>query len=287
MRAISYRFLHSLNLTSKNVVYVEGGLGSQLYGVMLGIARRECEPTVRIDTSYFLDEPKHPTPDGSGLVRWPWELHRYGISATDFDMKRHRFSIRLSARHQMELESEYLPRLTDRSWSDVFPIVPEAVNELRQLGLTERIGEFGCVHMRRGDYLSVSARVVGLMEVIGICERVRPILPPTLLFFTDSSFTWEEKGLIHSNLSENNCVFLETNDQHSVHGIMRLASFLVTSNSTFSYTAALLNQIPGLITLSPTHFFGPLNQHVNSMFQANSDWMLLKSKEVLGSTLGN
>jgi hypothetical protein len=62
-------------------------------------------------------------------------------------------------------------------------------------------------------------------------------------------------------------------NQHAVHGILRSANFLITSNSTFSASAGLLMAKPSAVVLSPQHFFPGL-ENVNNVFQGFGLWMI-------------
>jgi hypothetical protein len=269
-----YRLMKATGRTLDDVVFLEGGLGSQLLGMMLYLERRDVDPATRVDASYFDAGLGVPTDDPSGLVLRPWELHRYGIAVSSLGSVSRRLRIRLSPCDQALADKRFMALVAERDWSRTFPIVEASYSELRRHGLST--GEkFGCIHLRRGDYLKVSSRVVGINEVLALCQRVEGLLPERLVFLSDDPFTSDERQSVAAAFPARDCIFASGEDQHAVHGVMRMSSLLVTSNSTFSWSAGLLTASPDTVVLSPQSFFGPSNADINGVFQSGSDWMMM------------
>lgn len=263
-----------LRLTPDDTVFLEGGLGSQLMGMMIYRLRKGEDPATRCDVSYFFPEIPEPQTT-SGATRWPWELHRYGMSLHDEGFVRSsRYRLRRDYLSQAALDEPYARRLAERDWNDLFPVLPEAVARATDLGLLDGRG-YGAVHVRRGDYLKVSSRIVTLEESLAVATRLAAVLPPRILFLSDDEFTPDERSDVAARFPDRECVFLNESDQHIAHGLLRMAQVLVTSNSTFSWTAALLSTQDGAIAMAPEHFFGPAMAPINNMFQGPASWMLI------------
>lgn len=274
LRSAHQRVMASLGMTLKDVVYLEGGLGSQLLSMMVYLQRRENEAHVKADASYFKHGLEVPTDDASGLTGWPWELHRYGFDLADFPPVRTGIRVRVPARDRVALEGHFLAEAARRDWSAIFPIQPTTYDDLQALGLNAD-SDFACIHVRRGDYLRVSSRVVELEESLGVALRLGSRLPERVVFLSDDEFHSEEREAISKRLLGHVCAFHTGSDQHASHGLMRMASLLITSNSTFSWSAGILSTQPRALVISPTRFFGVGHDDTNRTFQAASDWMLM------------
>lgn len=267
-----------LRLTPDDTVFLEGGLGSQLMGMMIYRLRKGEDPATRCDVSYFFPEIQEPQTT-AGATRWPWELHRYGMSLHDEEFVRSpRYRLRHDYLSQAALDEPYARLLAERDWNDLFPVLPEAVARANDLGLLDGSG-YGAVHVRRGDYLKVSSRVVTLEESLAVATRLASLLPPRVLFLSDDEFTPEERSDVAARFPGRECVFLNEADQHIAHGLLRMAQVLVTSNSTFSWTAALLSARDGAIAVAPEHFFGSAMAPINNVFQGPASWMLISRSD--------
>lgn len=263
-----------LRVSPRNTVFLEGGLGSQIMGLMLYQLRKVDNPATVCDVTYFFPEIQVPQIT-EGATRWPWELHRYGFDLRDPEFVRSpRYRLRVDYSTQAVADECYAGGLTSRRWSDLFPIVPRALSRANELGAAEVDG-YACVHVRRGDYLKVGSRVVNLSEVLDLIGNTTVLLPQRIVFLSDAEFTPSEVALIKSVLPDKDLIFLSEDDQHVAHGILRMSRTLVTSNSTFSWTAALLMERQDALAIAPQHFFGATGSPLNHVFQAPSSWMLI------------
>ena len=262
-------------LEPRRVVHLEGGLGSQLLGMMTYLTHKREDRRWKCDVSYFFPEVKEPTFIGAA-VRRPWELERYGYSlhSPTFTTSRRSF-FRRDYESEARNETETLAKISSSNWSSRFALPHEAREKLEQLPLRGS-SQFAAIHVRRGDYLTVASRVVSMNESIAIARRARALLPNTIVFLSDDPFTDSDHEQVAKNLSGLNCIFLEERDPHISHGIMRLSQVLVTSNSTFSWTASVMMERDDAIALAPLKFFGERQLALNSMFQASGDWMFLR-----------
>jgi hypothetical protein len=150
----------------------------------------------------------------------------------------------------------------------------------KQNRILENCLEYAAVHVRRGDYLEVASRVLNLQEYLQLLCTISNLLPKTLLFVSDSEFKNKEKQQIETNLGNNFKIeYLDGPevDAFFVHCILREANLLITSNSTFSFSAALL-AMDNQIALSPVQFHkGKDSEKYNRSFQNAGEFMLLKT----------
>ena len=272
---VTRRLGYLAGLAPRRTVFLEGGLGSQLLGMMTYLTRRQNDRRWKCDVSYFFPEVREPTFVGAG-VRRPWELDRYGyeLHSPAFTTSRRSY-FRRDYESEARDETETLAKISTRNWSTAFAIPPEARMRLNQLPLGGS-ARFAAMHVRRGDYLAVASRVVSIQESLGMARRLRALLPDTVVLLSDDPFTDSDREQVAEDLSGLNCIFLEERDPHISHGIMRLSQVLVTSNSTFSWTASVMMEQDDAIALAPLKFFGEHQSALNSMFQASGDWMLLR-----------
>jgi len=261
-----------------DVVRIEGGLGSQILGLMQYEIRKRVNPRTQVDVSYF-----YPVIDSvqtiNGLARRPWALDGFGIELSDFSSGFAKKRLcKPSYRVQASRDLIYYRKIMEFDWNKIFPVPTAAVDRLGELGL-EPQSFYACVHLRQGDYLNVSSRVIGFREPLALCVELQALLPRVIVFVTDDEFTAEQITIARAKLPSKNCIFLIESDAQIVHGIMRMANVLVTANSTFSWSAAVLKTDPNAIAFSPQHFFSPEMAEVNSLFQAPAKWMLLGLSE--------
>ena len=94
----------------------------------------------------------------------------------------------------------------------------------------------------------------------------------TLVIVTDS----EVPENIFSQLSDLpiDCIILVGGNPHLAHGIMRKASILVSANSQFSFTAAMLNKKHAL-TIFPRKYTEGRDLDVNTFFDRISNFQVL------------
>ena len=210
-----------------------------------------------------------------GPTRWPWELNRYGVDLGDPGFIRsRRYFLRRGYLKQAHIDREFAERLIAPKWNQAFPVVGDAVICAQSLGLLDG-GDFACVHVRRGDYLKVSSRVVSFEESLHFVARTSLLLPRRIIFLSDQAFSDNERLSAMTLLPRHDCIFYSHDDQHVVHGIMRLSNVLITSNSTFSWTAALLASDPANLAFSPQDFFGSGMEALNAVFRRTSKWMII------------
>ena len=265
----------------KKLVYIEGGLGAQILGAIsfwerqekYGVAKARC------DLSYFS------SPDRQSL--WSWQLDHYRISLND--LRRFESS---SVRNILKLKSDFLSESElDRSyWVDArkkyftrFNFDPEPVKTFKE-GITQSsdLKSYSAVHIRRGDYLKVASKLIDFNEYLGLLQSIHKLMPRDLLIVSDSELQNQEKETLVSLFGQiHNLVFLDDPhlDPFLIHCILRDADVLITSNSTFSFSAALLGK-SGQLAFSPVQFHSGQNaEKYNRSFRAAGSFMTLKMED--------
>lgn len=252
-------------------VYIEGGLGSQILAVMQYLTLNRISPNAILDASYFSPR-KKPT----GTATWGWELSEYGIPVPVQEnriLTRVKYASRPRTIPASNLNLEVWREISDTRFNAIFPLHQSTDELLQELNI-DRSLEYAAIHIRRGDYLTVSSKLLQLEDFGRIIENMSGFFQRRVLVFSDDSFTTSDKELIEK-YCPGEVTFISGMNQHAVHGAMRLASVLLTSNSTYSLTAALLSEHPSPIIISPTQFFSDKERDINILIQQLSKWMLV------------
>lgn len=262
----------------ETIVRIEGGLGSQLIGLLTYEARKRENSKTRADTSYFRNQ-KIPVLD-MGVSIWNWELDKYGYDLNYFSSQSKYYDKFLSvinskSQDKNRKDSKIFAKIPWKTYAKQFPIVECLEGYLEKYNLTTR-DAFAVIHVRRGDYLRVASRIVSLEEAINAFNKLAASFQGTLFIACDDKLSAKDLLYCKKNLSSSNLLIVDPiTDPHIVHGLMRTASTLVTSNSTFSWTAAMLNVRESPLLISPTTFVGEIENSTNNFFRSTSPWMVL------------
>ena len=270
------RSLKLLRRIEKDVIYIEGGMGSQILGTLEFINTNK-----EIDVSYFSNPPRA-TVNGPDI--WKWELDRYGIHL-DFFRQRVRlnpykwqYALKPQiVKSKLSTSGEYVNPWSIGVGVELFPIDKTATTKVLS-GYGIEGNDFGAIHIRKGDYLRVSSRVITVSESAAILTKLQNQLPKALFVFSDTALSESEKEVVRVAAPHSNTHFLSEDDLESgtVHDLMRLSKVLNTANSTFSLSAGLLAGKDTLV-YSPILFFGGKDDYLKSrIFNQAGDYFLLR-----------
>lgn len=246
---------NKFKLQHKSLIHIEGGLGSQILGAIAFFNAQDKFGIkfVKCDLSYF---GQHNRTD-----LWEWNLHNYGIGIEDLrKFESHSKSNFLKAKKdfltELEISQEYWKN-SRLKYLGYFPINEEQLQDfLSKASDDSNLTGYGAIHIRRGDYLQVASKVIGLDEYIGFLEKIKTVLPKPCFIITDSPLAYEGKQQLARAIGvDSGAIFLDGPgyDPFVLHCLMRRADVLVTSNSTFSFSAGLLGK-NGQIVFSPMEF---------------------------------
>ena len=254
----------------KNLTHIEGGLGAQILGVLAFYNQQDKygQKKAKCDLSYFSQ------PDRAGL--WQWKLNNYGIELEDLrKFESHSKFHLLKPKKDFITESEISQgywKSSREKYLGRFPIDEEQLQGFLYKALDKsKLESYGAIHIRRGDYLQVASKVIGLDEYTQFLENVKLALPKLSFVITDSPLKLEEKQqLLQAVGMDREAVFLDGpgHDPFMLHCLMRRADMLVTSNSTFSFSAGLLGK-EGQRVFSPVEFHsGKGSEKYNRTFRS-------------------
>ena len=253
---------------SHPLVFIEGGLGSQILNVLRlwNLQEVSSGKDVKCDLSYF----KHK--DRSNL--WNWELRPYGIDLNQFaksesKSKLNKYREKVDYLSLNELNSNYWRTVRNR-YIDRFSFSHEIIRDIlnKELG-QENLGDFCAIHIRRGDYLSVASKLVQVDEYLEVISKVIGLLPKNILLVSDSPISTDVISGFEKILFEKKVFILDNSnlEPYLIHCVLRMANVLITGNSTFSFSAALLGD-DNQIALSPNQFHSGKNSELyNATFR--------------------
>ncbi len=259
-----------------HTITFEGGLGSQALAYIEMQYFSYNKLKFELDLSYFSSEESQLVDN----VR-PWRLSRFGIEISD---------LRSSSKINMKVKSHDFANLNREIWEfgknnkeKFFPFDPKpALDFLKHSGIdTEQ--KFTAIHVRRGDYLQLSSKIVTDQEVIDLISKLSNIIDDYIVISSDSilskqmtkflgqfALTYEKKILVLDSLEL---------DEVLIHQIFRLSDKLICSNSTFSFSAALLAKNTN-VSFAPIDFFDPSSwggstEKINKKFRDSGNFFLL------------
>lgn len=257
------------------LVFIEGGLGSQILNVLRfwNLQEVNSDKHVKCDLSYFNYS------DRSNL--WNWELGQFGIELNQFAMyesksKFNKYREKLDYLNLNELNSNYWRSIRNK-YIDRFSFPHETTRaSLNNLLGKEILGNYCAIHIRRGDYLSVASKLVQVNEYLEVTSKLLLLLPDNILLVSDSPISREVISKFEKILCEKKIFSLDDPnlDPYFIHCTLRMAKVLITGNSTFSFSAALLGD-EHQVALSPNQFHsGKNSERYNVTFRDAGNFFL-------------
>lgn len=262
------------------IIPIEGGLGAQIFGVMLfKYVSEQISQDVLADVSYFKRAPKL-AKLGEGISIFEWGLDYYGINKNDYEhdlpVKPSFIKRKLGIGSNVEVltdgtveRNDFLYKSFRVSYEKEFPIRDDHMVLAKKLvggGLPTTV-----VHLRRGDYLNVASHLVTDLHVVQIIKKLSTLGIRKILFVSDAEVPlsiYKEKV---PEIKEWDSIV--KGDIYLTHAVMRLARCLVISNSQFSLSAAVLNK--DATCFMPKKWFSgksvDLHQHLHEL----SDWHMV------------
>jgi hypothetical protein len=271
----------SLNFYHNDLIYIEGGLGSQILGAITfwNLQEKLGADRVNCDLSYFSEQAK-----GKGL--WDYELERFNLPISEFQ----KFE-RNSKRNLLKAKRDFLSNeeLTDNYWAESrmkhkskFGFDLEKVQtyfkDLVQIDFKE---PFAAIHIRRGDYLQVASKLIHFEEYIKLIPSIKKLLPNQVIVVSDSEVRDEDRFNLQSSLGDLEVKFLDSPgiDPFNVHCLLREADVLITANSTYSFSAGLLGR-QGQTVFSPMQFHGGKDsEKYNKTFRAAGSFFIWPQRD--------
>jgi hypothetical protein len=249
------------------IVTFTGGLGAQIFSAAIYYYLKGKGRAVYADLDYFKQPAKKATVGNKGEIsHWNYELGEYGLPLESFStkkfektfFKRNMPHVIQDGAEKMELAIE---ALRQQDVKKAFPIKQSVAEECRNITAGH---EYLCIHIRRGDYVNVASHLVDDMDFVNLAKSLSRFVPAVVVI-SDS----EIPSLAKESLSGlfKYCSFVVGGNLHTAHALIRQANYLVCSNSQFSLSAALLNEVAQQAFV-PTKWFGDADSAIQMPINA-------------------
>ena len=262
-------------------VVFEGGLGSQIIPFLEKNYLASMNIPFVVDASYFDINQKISQSRGRA-DHWSYRLEFYGIelgSLADGSA---------SLDNEQEVSQDRNFDLWDSDfWSyvskfgpNLLPINLPLLQDFKSaIGLSLN-DKYSVVHIRRGDYLRVASHIVSDSMWLNVIYKIKLLTSSNLVITSDSEIPETTKNEVSQIFRDSDArvIYLEGNqvDECILHDFMRSASVLVASNSTYSFSAAVLSE-PQTFCVVPSVFYGDKElEEINRGFRSSGDFFILK-----------
>ena len=190
---------------------------------------------VYADLSYF-DKPKHIATEGKigDISHWDWQLIPFGIFKSSFDNINNNDTNKYNYIYDgIEKTRLAFEALQTESIKKIFFIKQLSANTL-----VNNLGDYLCIHIRRGDYINVASYLIDDDLFIDIAKKFHSLIN-SIVIVSDSKI--DKKYREQSLLYFKEVILLDEINEFDAHKIMRNARILICSNSQFSLIAGLLS----------------------------------------------
>jgi hypothetical protein len=231
----------------------EGGFGGQLSSACAYFYLESQDFNVGADMSYFSPENRDCILyNEGGCTVWKYELSNYNLPITYFKSRVPNSEIVNDCAKKLLLAELGFNSKEIRS---KFMINTDAY-KYKETVLSN--DDFICLHVRRGDYLNVASYIIADERYFNITKKITEEnkLISKLLVVSDTPISENLRNLL--NTLDINVIYNTETNTHVTHGLMRLSTILICSNSQLSMTAGFLRHTDA-VTYFPTDYIG--NNH--------------------------
>lgn len=282
-----FKFLEKCKKPDHFTTYFEGGLGSQILAYIEYINRsNNSSELTYTETSYF--NINQVFNQENGVTHWQWKLDHYGIELEEL-RKFSKHNVRNISKLRRPNISEYSDYIKmNKLWSptkkilELLPIVSTREYREKVFFSGNKVSDYGVIHIRKGDYLKVATKLIEVDSIEIILRKLKSSLPKCLVIVSDGTITLDERNTLNSACNALKLSEIEFYDKSNpiieetlVHDLMRSANFLLTSNSTFSFTAGLLNMVDNRLVVFPSSFYGGSDIELDSLYQTHSQYCIM------------
>lgn len=251
----------NLKQNSEVLITFTGGLGAQIFSAAIYFDLKGEGRKVYADLDYFKQPGKTATPGNKGEVsHWNYELGEYGLVLDDFSTRKFEKSFFKQDKPFVISDGAEKVRLAIEALrqpevSKFFPIKHSIADKCQQISGKN---DYLCIHIWRGDYVNVASHLIDDMDFVNLAKSISTFAPAVIVI-SDS----EVSGMIKESLPGlfTHCSYVVGGDPHTAHALIRQAKYLICSNSQFSLSGALLNQVGQQIFL-PTKWFGDIDSNI-------------------------
>jgi hypothetical protein len=260
----------SIKKNRPTVVVFAGGMGTQIISAAVYFSIKHAGHPVFADVSYFRVPEKLAVAGNAGqLTHWGWQLDPFGLPREAFETRdgltERNAEMLFDGPRKVELSLEAIARPEIQS---LFKI-PVGVDDILPAGFSDR---FLCMHVRRGDYVNVASHLIADGEFVRLAGKFAG-LARHVVVISDSPIDSDFQSAVSQLFKE--VLFLDDIDAFAAHRIMRNASILICSNSTFSLTAAVLNS--RALAIVPKQWAGGDDRQVEAAIRSRCSFQIMEN----------
>ena len=232
-----------LFLWKKNKVNVEvfftGGLGNQMMSLMALKYLNKIGLKTSVNLEYFDNLDLRKILNSRNLSTYDWELEDYlGIKkdSLNFNGKPN------SKIKKFQLKDGIIKlflALEGSKDKNILSSIEFCCNDPNILLESNLLEPYICVHVRRGDYLNVASFILPIQTSFSLVKRFLNICK-TVVILSDGQISAENVNYLYS-IGFERVKVISSGSPIKAHTIMRNSKILITSNSQFSYSAALVS----------------------------------------------
>ena len=232
----------------------EGGFGGQLLSASSYFFLESRGYDVGADMSYFSSENRDSILyNEGGRTVWKYELSNYNLPITHFKSN--------ILNSEIVSDGGAKKLVLAELGFDIKEIRAKFAIDINAYKYKETVlcnDDFICLHVRRGDYLNVASYIIADERYFNITKKIIEDnkLISKLLVVSDTPISENLSNLL--NTLDINIIYNTETTTHVTHGLMRLSTILICSNSQLSMTAGFLRHTDA-VTYFPTDYIG--NNH--------------------------
>ena len=263
------RLMRLLRPLSSHVIHIDGGIGSQIMQYSLYLWLKDNGKKVQLDTSYFENQ------SSRSEINWvktrPWRLDYFGYHRDDQIEKK---GLRLLDRDFMHLYSGHYSRIVSAKdfLQRNFPAnTNNFIKSVKDSGLSLKdVNDSIVIHVRQGDFITAASLLLSESYYLDSLSRARKEcggVANLVLIVSDEQIDRKRfpklAALIDADTERYRVLI--GGDEIFTHNLMRYCRVLICSNSTFSFSAAML-KTSGL-AIYPEKFYEGETAELNSIFK--------------------
>jgi hypothetical protein len=259
----------SIKKNKPTVVVFAGGMGTQIISAAVYFSIKYAGRPVFADVSYFRVPERLAVAGNAGqLTHWGWQLDPFGLPREAFETRNglteRNAEMLFDGPRKVELSLEAIARPEIQS---LFKI-PVGIDDILPAGFSDR---FLCMHVRRGDYVNVASHLIADGEFVRLARKFAG-LADHVVVVSDSPIELDFRSAVSPLFKE--VLFLDDIDAFAAHRIMRSASILICSNSTFSLTAAVLNS--SALAIVPKQWYKGRDRQLEAAIHARCSFQIME-----------
>lgn len=232
-------------------VFFTGGLGNQIMSLMALEYLKKIGLNTTVNLEYFNNISLRKNLNSRNLSTYDWELEEYlGIKKDSLSLNRkHNSKIK-----KFKLKDGILKiffALQGSKDKQILSSIHFCCNDKNILLENKLLEPYICVHVRRGDYLNVASYILPIKTSFTLIKKFSNLCK-TVVVLSDDQISAENVNYLYS-IGFKKVTVISSGSPIKAHTIMRNSKILITSNSQFSYSAALFSNS---ISFIPKKWFG-------------------------------